>query len=280
MIDIDLIRIDGGTQARAELNQETVAEYAEAFKAGAEFPPVVLFFDGSSHWLVDGYHRYFAAKAAGLKTIYEKVTPGTQRDAILFSLSANATHGLRRTNADKRKAVQTLLDDPEWSSWSDREIARQCGVTHPFVSSLRNPKVVTVTTKVKEEKPDQVVTVTTPDKKEKAFTPVVETFPPLEVPDEPSQVNQSPVEPEPQEEYTELDALRDQVEFLLSEVARLKLMVPAEAESAGDIVADMQRELKTMRETNKVLTQARDRLQNENAELKRQCAFLQKKIKG
>lgn len=274
MIDIDLIRIDGGTQARAELNQDTVAEYTEAFKAGAEFPPVVLFFDGSSHWLVDGYHRYFAAKAAGLKTIYEKVTPGTQRDAILFSLGANATHGLRRTNADKRKAVQTLLDDPEWSAWSDREIARQCGVTHPFVANMRSPKVVTVTTQPKQEQRDEVVTVTTPAEKRQEVPQKVETFPPIDVPMEIVKPNE-PAEPE----YTELDALRDQVEFLVSEVARLKLLVPEEAESAGGIVAEMQQELKTMRDTNKVLTQARDRLQNENAELKRQCAYLQKKLK-
>ena len=34
------------------------------------------------------------------------------------------------TNADKRRAVETLLNDAEWATWSDREIARQCGVHH------------------------------------------------------------------------------------------------------------------------------------------------------
>ena|SRR5436309_8329926 len=43
----------------------------------------------------------------------------------------------RRTNADKRRAVETLLNDPEWAKWSDREIARQCGVSNDFVSRLR-----------------------------------------------------------------------------------------------------------------------------------------------
>ena len=61
-----------------------------------------------------------------------------QRDAILFSVSANAQHGQRRTNEDKRRAVMRLLEDPEWSRWPAREIARQCGVTHPFVSALRD----------------------------------------------------------------------------------------------------------------------------------------------
>jgi len=44
---------------------------------------------------------------------------GTQRDAILHSVGANATHGLRRSNQDKRKAVVTLLEDNEWCQWSD-----------------------------------------------------------------------------------------------------------------------------------------------------------------
>jgi len=30
-----------------------------------------------------------------------------------------------------------LLNDPEWSKWSDREIARQCKVSQTFVSSKR-----------------------------------------------------------------------------------------------------------------------------------------------
>jgi hypothetical protein len=31
----------------------------------------------------------------------------------------------------------TLLADPEWRQWSDREIARRCAVGHRFVGHLR-----------------------------------------------------------------------------------------------------------------------------------------------
>ena len=65
------------------------------------------------------------------------VKQGTQRDAILFSVGANAVHGQRRTNSDKRRAVETLLRDEEWSKWSGREIARRCGVHHSYVAKLR-----------------------------------------------------------------------------------------------------------------------------------------------
>jgi hypothetical protein len=36
-----------------------------------------------------------------------------------------------------RRAVMKLLQDAEWSHWSDREIARQCQVGHPLVANIR-----------------------------------------------------------------------------------------------------------------------------------------------
>lgn len=62
---------------------------------------------------------------------------GTTRDSVLYSVGANAAHGLRRTNEDKRRAAMTLLNDAEWAAWSDREIARQCVVDGKTVANLR-----------------------------------------------------------------------------------------------------------------------------------------------
>lgn len=143
-VEIEVVRIDGGTQSRAELNETVVADYAEAIQAGASFPPVTVFHDGADYWLADGFHRYFAAKKAGLAEIDAELVKGSKRDAVLHSLGANTAHGLRRSNADKRKAVETLLADAEWALMSDREAARTCGVTHPFVASVRS-SLVTVT---------------------------------------------------------------------------------------------------------------------------------------
>lgn len=42
-----------------------------------------------------------------------------------------------RSNTDKRSDVQKLLENPETCSWSNREIARHCGVSHQFVNNLR-----------------------------------------------------------------------------------------------------------------------------------------------
>lgn len=156
MIEISKIRLDERLQSRAALDQNVVAEYAEAYRANVKMPPVVLFFDGSTHWLADGFHRYNGAKDAGLTQIHEEVIPGTFREAILHSVRANETHGLRRTNADKRKAVQTLLDDAEWATWSSEAVAKACCVSPRTVSAIRHsanaeleqaPAEVTYTTK-------------------------------------------------------------------------------------------------------------------------------------
>ncbi len=136
-VAIDLIRADGGTQSRAQLYDSVVSDYADQIGAGATFPPVVVFFDGASYWLADGFHRHAAHVSLGLTEIDADIRQGTRRDAILFSVGANASHGLRRTNDDKRRAVMVLLNDPEWSKWSDREIARAAAVGNKFVGDMR-----------------------------------------------------------------------------------------------------------------------------------------------
>ncbi|MFZ4539602.1 hypothetical protein [Propionivibrio sp.] len=137
MIALAQIRIDGGTQSRIELNRDVVAEYCESYRAGVQMPPVTVFYDGASFWLADGFHRFFGATSAGLVEIFEDRKPGTKRDAILYSLKCNAKHGLRRCNADKRKAVETLLADTEWSDWSDNEIAKRCAVSNHLVADVK-----------------------------------------------------------------------------------------------------------------------------------------------
>jgi hypothetical protein len=137
MLDPGLIRTDGGTQARAALDEKTVADYAEAMLRGDIFPEVVVFYDGTDYWPGDGFHRLAATERAQLAEIAADVRQGTQRDAVLYAVGANARHGLRRTDADKRRAVETLLRDAEWSRWSNREIASAAGVSKGFVGDVR-----------------------------------------------------------------------------------------------------------------------------------------------
>lgn len=137
-IQVDAIRTDGGTQARAGMDGGTVYEYAESMKNGAQFPAVTVYYDGSDYWLADGFHRIAAAKECGLDEFEADVKQGTLRDAILHSVGANSTHGLRRSRQDKRRAIERLLLDDEWVNWSDREIARRTGTSHPMVANVRD----------------------------------------------------------------------------------------------------------------------------------------------
>ncbi|KQZ98434.1 hypothetical protein ASD64_15760 [Mesorhizobium sp. Root157] len=142
LLPIAKINLTGGTQTRASLDQDTINDYRDALQDDATFPPVIVYHDGEHYWLADGFHRVHAHMARKLVNIEADVRQGTRRDAVLYSVGANASHGLRRTNEDKRRAVMMLLDDVEWSGWSDREISRRCGVDNSFVSRLR--KSVTV----------------------------------------------------------------------------------------------------------------------------------------
>jgi hypothetical protein len=140
LVALTAIVNDGGTQMRAGMDAATITEYADALaEADAwPFPPIVVFHDGEKYWLADGFHRVNAAHRSGkFSQIPADVRAGTRRDAILHAAGANAAHGLRRTNGDKRRSVEVLLRDEEWSQWSDREIAKRCLVSHNFVSELR-----------------------------------------------------------------------------------------------------------------------------------------------
>lgn len=145
-VALDTLNRDPELACRAAgVSKATAAEYAEAMKAGAVFPPVVVFVDSKGvHWLADGFHRCAAAEQAGLAEVAADVREGSKKDALLHAASANAQHGLRRTNADKRRAVALVL--AACPKWSDRKVGEVCGVSHPFVANVRKAQVVTVTT--------------------------------------------------------------------------------------------------------------------------------------
>lgn len=134
------IRRDGGTQIREALDEDTVTDYADLYRAAkseSPMPDVEVFFDGADHWLVDGFHRVEGALRAKKDRIMAAIKPGTQSQAILAACAANQKHGLRRSNATKRRQVETALRHPESAGWSDRAIAKHCGVDHGTVAAVK-----------------------------------------------------------------------------------------------------------------------------------------------
>ena len=136
-IEINNITINKRVQQRVQQDDSVIKEYFEAVQAEAQFPPLTVFYDGEKLILADGKHRYEAYKLAGIDVVNAEIINGSERDAILYAAGANADHGLRRTNDDKRYAVETLLMDEEWGQWSDGAIAQKVRVSQPFVTKLR-----------------------------------------------------------------------------------------------------------------------------------------------
>lgn len=134
---LDQITIDDAMQARVQVDDSIVEEYAELMRAGHNFPSVEVVHDAKAkkHYVVDGFHRLAAARRAGIKTIGAIVTDGSMDEARWLSCGANKNHGLRRTNADKRKAVRAaLMARPELS---DTVLASHVGVSNGTVGNYR-----------------------------------------------------------------------------------------------------------------------------------------------
>jgi hypothetical protein len=242
------IRIDGGTQARAKMSDETVQSYADALKDGAEFPPVVVFYDGKDYWLADGFNRYYAYQMIKRNEIDADVRRGNILDAKLYACGANATHGQPRTNADKRNAVMMVLNEGAWKGWSAREVARHCAVSHWFVNDIKKSlEVPSTPTKVQPEKKKTI-----------------------------------PKQEEP--EYDPIDDMRESIAVLNEELEKANRAAAAGIlaegmENAREIMERQAEEIKTLIAENDGLKATRDTMMVEIRELKKQCAYYQKKLK-
>lgn len=153
-IPIEQIDLEAETRSR-HLNEDVANEYAELMKAGTVFPPILVYGEGDKFYLADGFHRVEAAKRLERPTIPGCVRRGGRLEALEAALGANETHGLRRSNEDKRFAVDKALS--EFSDRADRVIAALCHVSPTFVGQRRDklqsePATVNVDSSTKGKK--------------------------------------------------------------------------------------------------------------------------------
>lgn len=269
-LNLNLLVLDERLQSRVEINEEMVAEYAHDMEQGDQFPPVTVHFDGIQYYLSDGFHRYHAARRIEKASIVANIIHGTFRDAQLYATSVNAKHGMRRTNADKRKAVMTMLDDFEWSQWSNAEIARHCGVSAAFVSNVR--------AEVEGTKPDTVKYRTaTGEVAEKKRAPGRKPKAKAEEPEE-----------EAADDTDERDAQQELIGILTKQLentraqAAINLMDATDEDKklAENLIKELQEENRLLKIELESVKASRDTFQNENAQLKRQVSMLMKKLKS
>ena len=257
-INIKTIRIDGGTQSRVEINNEIVTEYAQAIQSGAEFPAVVVFNDGVDNWLADGFHRFHAHNQAGKASIAADVRMGSLRDAKLFSFGANGKHGQRPNQADRRKAIDSMLSDAEWVLWSNNAIAKTCEVSPHTVAARRESLC-----NLHSEKPTERTYTT-----KHGTTATMQTA---------SIGKASPavtLEPAPEviNEDKEAIAILSEENDRLNDRLAVAAMDATEEEraAAAETLEELRKENKMLRAMNKQLTISRDTFQNQVAEMQKQ----------
>jgi hypothetical protein len=254
------ISLNKQTQSRVAICQDTVAEYAEAMLDGKPFPKVTVFFDGIHHYLVDGYHRYFAYKKAGITEVSAEIINGTLRDAVLYAVGVNDDHGLRRTNEDKRKAVMTLLDDLEWCEWADTAIAKECNVSSMTVGRIRKSLNLEQTEKKYLNKQGKEVTVNTENLGRK-----------VEVEVEPEQDDHLQELAHANVELAEeLATLKDRLAIKASDATE------EEKQSLTDTMAELRATVKAQEAEIAALKSARDQLLAKNADMLKQLAYWKK----
>lgn len=130
-LDPSLIRTDLGTQVRLALDKEAIDDYASAMRRGDDFPPILIFYDEESdlYILVDGFHRFFAhQRAKPGEPIVVKRRLGNLEAARWAAIGANKKNSVRRTNEDKKRAVEWALLHACGARMSNRQIADHVGV--------------------------------------------------------------------------------------------------------------------------------------------------------
>lgn len=136
-VAIASIRTDGGTQPREGLDAKYIDDLVEALTNGATLPPVDLMYDGDRYWLYDGFHRLAAHKAVNRVMISARVHQGDQAAAQWESYAANQSHGLRRSQADKERAIRAALKHPNGAKLANSLIAKHLGVSDNTVRKYR-----------------------------------------------------------------------------------------------------------------------------------------------
>ena len=127
---------DRGTQMRLTISEEVVEDYRGDVLDS--LPPITVFQVGDEYILGDGFHRLEAFKRSGRDTIPCEIIVGLLGEALEYACCANGAHGLRRTDDDKRKAVETFFTIPGNDALSNSEVARRLHVSVPFVQKVRD----------------------------------------------------------------------------------------------------------------------------------------------
>jgi DNA modification methylase len=103
------IVIDKDFMMRDGLDKETIALYKENLENIVASDPIVLFETPKGLMLVDGFHRFKAAKQLNWESIPAEVRSGSVQDAYAYACTANLKHGKPLKKNERKKAISEYI---------------------------------------------------------------------------------------------------------------------------------------------------------------------------
>ena len=131
---LDRILADPLLQPRVEGVDPGHVRYLESVVE--HWPPLKVVPHEGRYLLVDGFHRYAAAMHLGLDEVSVEVLQiSADHDLAALAFDLNASHGRPLSLGDRRAFASYFLEgNPQWS---DREVARRCGLAQATVAKIR-----------------------------------------------------------------------------------------------------------------------------------------------
>lgn len=127
------------------INDDIVAEFADAMKAGEKFPDMLIGTvsekDGSSTYLVDGFKRataYLRVKSVNDVLMIPLKTYTDKGEYLADMLLANMAHGERVTGSTRDVRIRLLCADPAQNGygWTQQRAAHKFGLTQQSISKI------------------------------------------------------------------------------------------------------------------------------------------------
>ena len=271
------ITMDVGIQPRFKLNLDLVKEYAEKMRDGENFPPPVVFCDGSHNYLSAGFNRVMALKSNGHVEIECEVINGTIEDAQDYAWKSNGDHGAPLTAEEKREIIRKAIKTKRYAKYSNNELAKEFKISSMTVGRVRiamqeESKQAQPTERTYKDKDGNEKTMDTSNIGKKAK-------PKDEPKEQEDEKEYDPAEEKMQELMDTITNLADENTLLRDKIA-IGQWDASEIEKidAEETIKNLREHIRVLEIDNHALRESRDMFQNRNAELIKTVNSLKKKL--
>lgn len=143
-VKLENIILDDEIYPRSFTDFRTVGTYAEAMRAGAEFPPLVIAKYEDVHYLLDGWHRYHAMKQNEIEKALVETLDIPRSEWYAKSLELNIKNGRPLTQKEKIQAIFRLRREGK----DDMNISQMMQLTTDYMHHLIESKAIITNEKI------------------------------------------------------------------------------------------------------------------------------------